>query len=796
MGARLPMVALLALTLMVFAPILMPGTVLYYRDVSQNHLPVRQLTMDVIGAGEAPLWNPLRGAGQPLLANPNALVLHPTTALFFILPLHAAMKASLVLQILLAAIATWLLLRDIGAGTWARLIGAAAFAFSGPMLSLGNLFNLLDSAAFMPLTLWLAGRAVTRRFAPWGPLAALSLSVQLLAGEPALLLCTALAFLALHWSYPAPPQARRRSLTVRSMSLAGILLLALAVSMVGVIPTLELLARSERGEGFGQEEALKWSLHPAALVETFIPWLFGDPTRTSLREFWGGGVNDAGLPLLLSLWIGPGVLILAACGLILNLTRRGPPRAEAIALGLLALVATVLAVGRHLPLYPALLDLAPSFAAARYPVKYFLLAVWAVAVLAARGYGALCARSIDRESRTAPLALLLGGLLVIVATRWGFARGALERWLAGSLPLAPEDLAAMNASLDRSALYAAIMLALSGLFVVYPIPGRARLARWGVLAALAGMHIAVVAGINPVTSADFYAGRPLLADALGEGAGRLWAQPRPPGFAYRTPAGVRGGSLEAGFRWDRDSLRNATYFPLGIRFAFDRGNERLDVMPGAAAGRELAQSARDPAATDGALRLLSLAGVDRIITYGGLQHAGVAEIRRLEGSSNIPLVVLANRGALPRAYIVAAHEVVAGDAAALKRVREPAFDPTRTIVIDDDYGHHLPARGIAPEPAGEARIVEERSRMVRIECRADRPAWLVLLDTHYPGWEATVDGAAAPIARANAMFRAVPIQAGEHMVELRYRPDSVRSGTIISCLALVLCGLMALRRGA
>src|SRR6185503_197953 len=132
--------------------------------------------------------------------------------------------------------------------------------------SLGNLINLLDSAAFMPLTLWLLCRALTRGFAPWGSLAALCLAVQIMAGEPAILIATAAALLSLHWSFPAAADSRAALKTRIGIAL-GAALLALSLAMVAVLPGAELLARSERGAGFDRDEALKWSLPPAALAE-------------------------------------------------------------------------------------------------------------------------------------------------------------------------------------------------------------------------------------------------------------------------------------------------------------------------------------------------------------------------------------------------------------------------------------------------------------------------------------------------------------------------------------------------
>jgi hypothetical protein len=212
-----------------------------------------------------------------------------------------------------------------------------------------------------------------------------------------------------------------------------------------------------------------------------------------------------------------------------------------------------------------------------------------------------------------------------------------------------------------------------------------------------------------------------------------------------------------------------------------------------AAGRELARTAHEPAAAASTGRLLSLAGVDRVVTYGGLENAGLTEAGRLEGESNVPVVVMANPDALPRAYLVEDFEVIPDEQAALRRVREPGFDPGRTVVLDDAAGRPRPVLPPAAPP-GSARITSDTSRRIRIECQAERPAWLVLLDTFYPGWEATVDEAAAPIARAHAMFRAVPIPPGSHVVEMRYISTPARQGAIVSALGLLLCGFLAVPR--
>jgi len=63
-------------------------------------------------------------------------------------------------------------------------------------------------------------------------------------------------------------------------------------------------------------------------------------------------------------------------------------------------------------------------------------------------------------------------------------------------------------------------------------------------------------------------------------------------------------------------------------------------------------------------------------------------------------------------------------------------------------------------------------------------ASLVLMDSLFPGWRASVDGESAPIYLANHAFRAVPLPEGDHTVEFRYEPATYRVGLFVSLLTL------------
>jgi uncharacterized membrane protein YfhO len=64
--------------------------------------------------------------------------------------------------------------------------------------------------------------------------------------------------------------------------------------------------------------------------------------------------------------------------------------------------------------------------------------------------------------------------------------------------------------------------------------------------------------------------------------------------------------------------------------------------------------------------------------------------------------------------------------------------------------------------------------------------FVVLTDTFYRGWQATVDGQPAQIWPANLAFRAVGVEAGTHEIVFEYRPRSFIIGLWTSIVTLSL----------
>ncbi|MEW6207223.1 MAG: YfhO family protein [Acidobacteriota bacterium] len=153
---------------------------------------------------------------------------------------------------------------------------------------------------------------------------------------------------------------------------------------------------------------------------------------------------------------------------------------------------------------------------------------------------------------------------------------------------------------------------------------------------------------------------------------------------------------------------------------------------------------------------------------------------------------------LPRAHLVYGCERVDSPLMALQRFTDPAFDPSRAVIIESDYFPQTvapctPDQRANPEGRPEkAEIIGRSLNTLALRVEAARDGWLVVNESYDPGWKATVDGKPVTVLPGNYAFRALPIPAGEHLVEMRYQPASFRIGMVISLSMLIAIVLMAI----
>ena len=156
------------------------------------------------------------------------------------------------------------------------------------------------------------------------------------------------------------------------------------------------------------------------------------------------------------------------------------------------------------------------------------------------------------------------------------------------------------------------------------------------------------------------------------------------------------------------------------------------------------------------------------------------------------LAIYENLKALPRAWFVSEIRTLSRSEVieSIKSGRLPdgaPFDPARTALLERE---DLPGREISSsiaDPQAQARIIGYAPNRIELAVSSSQPAFLVVSEMFYPGWQAWLDGRQIPIERADYILRGLAIPAGAHRLELVFRSTALRQGFIGAIIgALIL----------
>lgn len=727
--------ALAVTVLWLFRGPLLQGQVLYFRDISVTYYPDHWYVARWLARGLWPLWHAAADAGAPFLP-----VYPLDLAFLWLLGAPATLALSPPLHLLLLMAGAYRLARDLGRSPVAAVIAATVLGLSGLTLS-SVLFPNFMAGAWMPWVVWrtraLWREPSLRSVAALGVLAALQVST--LGGEVALQ--SALIGLVL-----APRLPGRRELG----ALAGAGLLAASLAAPALLGLRALLEGSERGAGFSESEALAYSAHPAALLESVLPRFFGDVHTMTAAGYWGQPFFPSGNPYYLSLYLGSAVLVLAAGG-------RDRRLLGLAALGLLA------SLGEYGPLAPLL----SSLTQLRGPVKFFYLTTAACALLAAEGYDRV--RAAGRVGR-AWVVLAPGVALLGLSMASALAPAGVAAALAFALPGADPALACAVVAEHwprELAVTGATALALGATLA----SGGRKLPS---IAVLVAFELARVnGGLAATADASFYELRPetarLVEHIRAEGSGRVFAY----GVANSPPLRWSPQLLEINsdvwlYYMDRQSLIPRTQVLDGLDGALD-----LDRMGWAPAGASLTAREYTPLRWQEHRFRLLLAGVRWVLSFHPLGDG-----TRLAASARFPevlepLLLYELEGALPRAFWVPRAEL--GLAA--------SFDP-RLVVRLAEEPPLMPAR---TETDREPRVRYERPDPHHVRLELDTPpGFIVVAEGYDQGWTAAGPEGPIPLLRANGRYWALPTRGGEGGIDVRFEPSWRRPA-----LALCVLGVLA-----
>ena len=451
--------------------------------------------------------------------------------------------------------------------------------------------------------------------------------------------------------------------------------------------------------------------------------------------------------ILLPVWRGEKALYVGVAPLALAALALRRPRSPQLFWAIVALFGLLVSVGGHTFLYRALWLVAPGWSAFRDQERTALIWSLAVAVLAAHGVAVLQAAGGD-------------------ALRWW------RRWLAasavGAFALAAEVLvlwtlrrtsAPIN-PLD-SLLDAAVLLVVFAGLSALLFNAWSRLPRslgTTLVVTLVVFDLFSVNGANNLSNVD-------PQSVLRREA--ALARPREEPEPYR-------------IRDDDDKVIPPNY-GMVWRAPMMAGDSPIQLRR----THDLLESREE-------WRLWQLFNVKYLLSRAERADPGLEKVDRIDDvdaeGKPAPLNVYKVKFSLPRAWAVSDVRVVPEAEAAYRAVFDPNQHPGDVALVEQSPP--LPIQPGLPRP--DVRVTSLWPNGIQLAVSSTGNALVVVADAWHPGWVATLDGQPAPILRTNYAFRGVAVPAGEHVVEMRFRPRSLLYGAVVSAAtALVLLVLLA-----
>jgi len=697
-------------------------------------------------AGRLPAWHPDIAWGYPVIAAGQIGFFYPPLVLLRTLPLAVYFPLVLFGHVLALGLGTFFLFRRWQLSLAAAYIGSLSFTLGSFVFQHLTHFNIILTLAWLPWQLLAANAVVTQaKNIRNTSILALTLGLPFLAGQlhiPVLMsLVTALHLI--HFG-------RWRQVIIAAV-------LAVAVAAAQLLPTAELLFHSSRGPGgeFNIEQANTHSF-PLYHLPTFLfPRFFGNDDT-----YWGKslqieyGVFIGTIPLILAFWQLWQLLRERLVSRILSARQHGPrlkggvagssaseagagrPRMSRDELPReanqntnfflwLLIISFLLSLGSLSPF--RLIGLEPSLWVFSAPARWLLFTTFALSYFAARGFDQLLIQP-DAMQRTAKISALgLAGTVTLATIALFVVR---SEHLASLLPyITPADAAQPYAyyveKLGRLLSSArASSLSLASPYAALPLI--CLIVWWHIMDRVHGKKIVLA-----LITAE------LILVAANLNPTFSWQNVfTPPHSVAELPDAVVSKQARL-LSLRRPAGDTGQYFtnPDSRENATTRGVDTALLLP---------------------LRhtLFDLPGVEWPASLTLAKHDSALATLRDEPS--FALAQQANIGAVVRPGDSGTTEVL-------------SLTPAPRAALENGVAQY---QALAP---GRTQIAMQ----------SNTGGELIVRDSYYPGWEATIDGQPATTEQRGEIFRSLVVPEGRHIVDLRYRPLSIYLGLVISAIAVL-----------
>jgi hypothetical protein len=754
----LPYLPVILLPVILFAGPLLRFEALYWGTPGLQFIPWRYFAWESFMNGSIPLWNPYSGMGAPLIANYQSALFYPPGWILFLFAalggapwLAWAHTLLVVMHLVWAGVGMIRLIRWLGLGELAQAVGAMCFALGGYLVARSGFASMVWTAAWLPWIILGASQISSPILTKAGPekrtvllTLAVPIALMLLAGHAQL--SWYILLMAFAWIIYGGFIQSGAAGAIRSVFLyiaAGVVGALLAA--IQLLPTAEYLLQSQRSNAVDYEAALSYSFWPWRFLTLLAPDLFGNPGHGNYwgyANYWEDAIYIGVLPILLAL-------------ATLSRLRIGRKKKDTVFsslvrfLWMLITIGFLLALGKFTPIFPFLYQLVPTFDMFNGPARFLIWPFFALSLLA----------SISIDHWRTPSGKGLYWLRLSTAGGFAVTLGALLAWFF---------LQEISPTFIRATALAGIWGLGAGLLTLF-IPNHLNIRKivvwqWLVVIWVGLDLLAAGWNINPTVEMGFYQNRPSESSLKVEGK-RVYLSPKDDYYLK-----FRRFMRFEDFRPIEDTINLRRIFMpnLNLLDKIHSANNYDPIVPGR---YERWMQSLQALTADERQHWLAMMNVG-LEAKIDMHHPLGLRYDRVTGGERL------------RWYDCA---VDVGD-------EEAAFDLIKqqlsinnmdmlilegTVIIEECTSFHSPLNGFM-------KILREQPGMLSLRVETDRPGWVFLADTWYPGWRAQVNGQDIEIMRANYLFQAVAVPAGTSVISLQYRPTTFLAGMGLSVIGWII----------
>lgn len=708
-----------------------------YRDFGFFGYPLAHHHRESFWNGEIPFWNPMSSLGLPFLAQWNSMTLYPGSIIYLLLPLGWGVSVFCLVHQWIGGMGMYVLVYRWTKNSTAAALAGVIFSLNGLLLNALAWPNNSAAFAWFPWLLGFLYLAVTTTQYKWILWTVLVASLQMLTGGPEIIIFSwffsvIVCLSAVKWNLPN----LLRLFTKTSL----IVLWVTLITSPQMFPFLRLIKESHRSNSYSSDG---WSMPITGWGNFIVP---------QFQTFFShAGVHfQPDQVWTTSYYLGIFTFVLIGMYLVSRPDKKG------WTIFALAFFAANMALGPYSLLYVTFKDAFPALGFMRYPVKFVIIIVMALPILA--GFGWL---TIDRlwtnKKRIKPNANWVWIYALIITAISGFLLFYSKNWpLHREIP----SLTIQNGITRIGFLW--------GLVVLTYICLKHRNHKWAKYATLA---IPVIVSVELITHTANQ--NPTVDNEVLE--------PGLVSLMNLEPVPVHGTS--------RAMLSPTADYKLRFTSTPDPMQDYIIYRSGLFSNCNLIDGISK---VNGFYSLYLDRTVDILkILYGkkplpanplkdfiGISHYTSQE-HIFEWAPRESFLPFITSGQIP---------VFADDAQRLEILQSEKFEPSKFVYIDPD---HIDRFASITQDWTSATIVNKHIERHRISLDVNSSGYsmLVIAQNHYPHWKAELNDQAIQIFHANHCFQAVIIPPGQHKLELFYRDTDFAIGAKLSGLGLFALAL-------